>query len=29
MDEGISYFEDWEIQQWDDDYFGGIEHLNN
>ena len=27
--QGTSQFEDWEIQEWDDDYVGGIEHLNN
>ena len=29
MGQGTSQFEDWEIQEWDDDYVGGIEHLNN
>ena len=29
MGQGISQFEDWEVQEWDDDYVGGIEHLNN
>ena len=29
MGQGISQFEDWEVQDWDDDYVGGIEHLNN
>ena len=29
MGQGTSPFEDWEIQEWDDDYVGGIEHLNN
>ena len=29
MDQGTSQFEDWEIQEWDDDYVGGTEHLNN
>ena len=26
---GYLSFEDWEVQEWDDDYVGGIEHLNN
>ena len=29
MGQGKSQFEDWEIQERDDDYVGGIEHLNN
>ena len=29
MGQGISQFEDWEVLEWDDDYVGGIEHLNN
>ena len=29
MGQGISQFEDWEVQEWDDDSAGGIEHLNN
>ena len=29
MGQGTSQFEDWEIREWDDDYVGGIEHLNN
>ena len=29
MGQGISQFEDWEVQEWDDDYVGGIEHLNS
>ena len=29
MGQGISQFENWEVQEWDDDYIGGIEHLNN
>ena len=29
MGQGISQFENWEVQEWDDDYVGGIEHLNN
>ena len=29
MSQGASQFEDWEVQEWDDDYVGGIEHLNN
>ena len=27
--QGISHFENWEVQDWDDDYIGDIEHLNN
>ena len=29
MSQRISQFEDWEAHEWDDDYVGGIEHLNN
>ena len=29
MGQGTPQFEDWEVQEWDDDYAGGIEHLNN
>ena len=29
MGQGTSQFEDWEIQEWDDDYAGSIEHLKN
>ena len=29
MGQGTSQFEDWEIQEWDDDFVGGIEHSNN
>ena len=29
MGQGTSQFEDCEIQEWDDDFEGGIEHLNN
>ena len=29
MGQGTSHFEDWEVQEGDDDYVGGIEYLNN
>ena len=29
MGQETSQVDDWEIQEWDDDYVGGIEHLNN
>ena len=29
MGQGTSQVKDWEIQEWEDDYLGGIEHLNN